>query len=68
MPTAGVIWLSPSPPAERAAEPVASLLGDRAVIAPTDLEIYGAEVPAHRDEPQRTAELLLDPWLRRRKP
>lgn len=41
-----VVWLSPSPPAERSVERVARIVGAQAVIAPRDLEVWGAEVPS----------------------
>ena len=37
-----VMWLSPSPPAERSAELVACALGDAAEVAARDLEIWEA--------------------------
>jgi hypothetical protein len=41
-----VLWLSPSPPAERSADPVAGAVGSQAVIAAKDLEVWASEVPA----------------------
>lgn len=41
-----VVWLSPSPPAERSAAGVAQLVGTQAVIAPKNLEVWRSPPPA----------------------